>query len=69
MREQQRDSDFMTWRVHEMPQLPISLSADIIAKLNKIAKDNNTELIDNGKEPTIRAATVAARIVKAHFGE
>ena len=52
-----------------MPQLPISLSADIIAKLNKIAEDNNTELIDNGREPTIRAATVAARIVKAHFGE
>ena len=52
-----------------MPQLPISLSADIIAKLDKIAKDNNTELINNGKEGTIRASTVAARIVKAHFGE
>ena len=50
-----------------MPQLPISLSADIIAKLNKIAEDNNTELIDNGKEPTIRASTVAARIVRGHF--
>ena len=50
-----------------MPQLPISLSADIIAKLSEIAKDDNTELIANGKESTIRASTVAARIVRAHF--
>ena len=50
-----------------MPQLLISLPADIIAKLNKIAENNNKELIDNGKEPTIRASTVAARIVKMWF--
>jgi len=50
-----------------MPQLPISLSADIIAKLDKIAKDNNKELTDSGKEPTIRASTVAARIVRGYF--
>jgi len=50
-----------------MPQLPISLSADIIAKLSKIAENNNAELIANGKEPTIRASTVAARIVRGYF--
>ena len=50
-----------------MPQLPISLSADIIAKLSKIAENDNAELIANGKEPTIRASTVAARIVKGYF--
>lgn len=50
-----------------MPQLPISLSSSIIAKLDKIAENNNKELIDNGKEPTIRASTVAARIVKIWF--
>ena len=50
-----------------MPQLPISLSADLIAKLNNIAENVNTELIGDNKEPTIRAATVAAKIIKIWF--
>ena len=50
-----------------MPQLPISLSADIIAELNKIAKSNNKELTENSREPTIRASTVAARIIRGYF--
>ena len=54
-------------RVFEMPQLPISLSADIIAKLNEIAQVENKELIAAGAEPTIKAATIAARMVKSNI--
>ena len=50
-----------------MPQLPISLSADIIAKLNEIAQVENKELIAAGAEPTIKAATIAARMVKSNI--
>ena len=57
----------MIWRENEMPQLPISLSADIIAKLNEIAQVENKELIAAGAEPTIKAATIAARMVKSNI--
>ena len=50
-----------------MPQLPISLSADLIAKLNEIAQEENKFLIETGAEPTIKAATIAARMVKSNI--
>lgn len=52
-----------------MPQLPISLSADIIAKLSKIAQDENAERLHRGEEANVKAATIAATIVKENIQE
>jgi len=60
---------FLKTKEEKAKSLGLSLSASTIAKLDEIAQDNNKELADNGKEPTIKASTVAARIVKAYFGK
>lgn len=44
-----------------MPQLPISLSDTIIAKLRAIADKENSD--------KVHASTIAARIVRAYFEE
>ena len=50
-----------------MPQLPISLSATIIAKLDKIAQDENERRLYRDEEANIKASTIAARIVRENI--
>lgn len=52
-----------------MPQLPVSLSATLIGKLDEIAKAEEKKERIYDERVKIRASTIAARIIRAYFEE